>query len=385
MITSVDTATPSGHDRTMPDDITPRTDDVAVRWAEFGLFDPDAPDAADTLEILAYYESVGIDPSEYVGADPQEVIDEVSRRMYVPGGRVDGEIARTQAGLTVEQFEIVCRAAGYDPNGTFSELDIRAFAGFAAARSFFTEEEFEPFIRVLRTLMGHLADAMTALFRIDVSIPMDKAGATRLDIAKKNVESARLIPGVPVALEAFLMHQLHDAILRSDASRQRMGASGSTTTVDMSIGFVDIVGYTPLADRLDPDELGRFVLDFERRATDTVVAGGGRVVKMIGDEIMFVVVDPGVAFSIAQDLVAAFADTDGAPRGGVVFGEVVARGGDYYGRLVNMASRIADLAIPGEILTDTDTAEAARGHEFGAAGRRLLKGFAEPVELRSLR
>jgi adenylate cyclase len=381
----VDIEPPSGHDRSMPDDVAPLPDDVAARWAALGLFDPDGPGAADILEVLTFYESIGIDPVPFVGVDPTEIIDEVSLRMYAPGTRVDGETARHQAGLTTEQFSVVCRAAGYNPNGTFSDLDVRAFAGFAAAHSFFTEEEFEPFIRVLRTLMSHLADAMTALFRIDVSIPMDKAGATPLDIAKMNVESAKLVPGIPVALEAFLMHQLRDAILRSDASRRRMGASGSTTTVDMSIGFIDIVGYTPLADRLDPDELGRFILDFERRATDTVVAGGGRVVKLIGDEIMFVVVDPGAAFAIAQDLVAAFADTDATPRGGVVFGEVVARGGDYYGRLVNMASRIADLAVPGEILTDIATADAARAHAFDAAGRRMLKGFAEPVGLRSLR
>lgn len=308
---------------------------------------------------------------------------EIDFRMIVPGPRVDGESARTAAGLDPDQFQLVCRAAGYPVDGPFTELDIRALSTFGRASAFFSEAELEPLVRVLRSLMGHLADALTALFRIDVAAPMAEAGAAPVEFARKNLETAQLLKTIPTTMEAFLMHQLREAIARSDQSRQNHETS-SSTTVKVAVGFVDIVGYTPIADRLEPDDLGRFVLEFERRATDTVVAGGGRVVKLIGDEVMFVVVDADAAFTIAQRLVDAFADTDATPRGGVLFGELVSRGGDYYGRLVNMASRLADLAVPGEILTDVDTARGATRHRFEAAGRRMLKGFAEPVELRSL-
>jgi adenylate cyclase len=113
------------------------------------------------------------------------------------------------------------------------------------------------------------------------------------------------------------------------------------------------------------------------------------VVKHIGDEVMFVVTDGAAACDIALSLVETFgSETGGAPRGGVGFGTVVARGGDYYGSVVNLASRIVDTAVPGEVLVDTATRASAAaitdGLAFDAAGRRMLKGFDDPVPLWSV-
>ena len=72
------------------------------------------------------------------------------------------------------------------------------------------------------------------------------------------------------------------------------------------------------------------------------------------------------------------------PRGGIAFGEVLVRGGDYYGAVVNLASRLADQAVPSELLVTEQLAEAATGCTFEPAGRRVMKGFAEPVTVRSL-
>ena len=67
------------------------------------------------------------------------------------------------------------------------------------------------------------------------------------------------------------------------------------------------------------------------------------------------------------------------------FGDVITRHGDYYGPVVNLASRLADLAVPGEVLVDADTARSATGSfEFREAGRRLLKGFDDPIEVYSV-
>ncbi len=379
----MDNASPTGKHLPMSSDQSPTRDEVAARWMALDLFDPDAPNAEETLGVLAFYESVGVRPEEYLGVSPENIVPEINVRLITPGRRVERAVIETASGLLPEQFEFVCRAAGYDPNGTFTETDVAAFSGFSAAVDFFTSQELEALIRVVRSLMSHLADALTAMFRIDVSVPMNAAGASAVEHARKNFESAHLMRLVPGVLEAFLMNEMRSAVVRSDQSRQELDSS-DTATVKMSIGFVDIVGYTPIADRLEPDELGQFILDFERRASDAVTASGGRVVKLIGDEVMFVVVDPNAAFDIARALIAAFAESEATPRGGVVFGELVARGGDYYGRLVNMASRVADLAVPGEVLTNVETAAAASQQMFDHAGRRSLKGFADPVDLRSL-
>jgi adenylate cyclase len=379
----MDNPPPTGNHRPMSSDATKPRDEVAARWLAFELFDPDGPEADEILEQLAFYESVGVTPEEYAGTAPANLIAEINLRLITPGRRVERSEVESASGLSTQQFDTVCRAAGYDPHGTFTDTDVAAFSGFSAAVDFFTPEELEALVRVMRSLMSHLADALTAIFRIDISIPMDVAGASAGDVARKNFESAQLMRLLPGVLEAFLMNEMASAVVRSDQSRQHLDSS-NTATVKMAVGFVDIVGYTPIADRLEPDELGQFILDFERRAADAVAAFGGRVVKLIGDEVMFVVVDPNAAFDIARALVAAFAESEATPRGGVIFGELVARGGDYYGRLVNMASRITDLAVPGEVLTDVATAAAATRQNFDHAGRRTLKGFTDPVELRSL-
>ena len=114
-----------------------------------------------------------------------------------------------------------------------------------------------------------------------------------------------------------------------------------------------------------------------------MTAHGGRLVKLIGDEVMFATVDVASACAIARGLAEA---TDVPARGGLACGEVVTSGGDLYGPTVNLASRIADVAIAGEVLVNDAVVELVTddAYAFEPAGRRQLKGFAEPVRLWSL-
>jgi adenylate cyclase len=108
----------------------------------------------------------------------------------------------------------------------------------------------------------------------------------------------------------------------------------------LAIGFVDLVGSTTMQAALDPAALGEQVSQFEARAFDVTTAGGGRLVKFIGDEIMVAAIDPVAGVRIVGDLVAAFTEDGTQPRGGLVFGEVLFRHGDYYGPVVNLAARL---------------------------------------------
>ncbi len=128
---------------------------------------------------------------------------------------------------------------------------------------------------------------------------------------------------------------------------------------------------------------------FEARANDVVASRGARIVKHIGDEVMFIDADPATACDIALELVDLFGGDAGvSPHAGVGFGPLVARGGDYYGSVVNLASRIADLAVPGEVLVTEAVENAAPENDgrfrFEPAGRRSLKGFAQPIPLWSV-
>ena len=136
---------------------------------------------------------------------------------------------------------------------------------------------------------------------------------------------------------------------------------------------------------MEPRELAGFLRDFEGRAYDVVTGEGARVVKLIGDEVMFVASDPAAACRAASELMKGFGSEHElvVPRGGVAFGDVLVRGGDYYGPVVNLASRLVDEAVPQELLVTEELALVATGCTFEPAGRRMVKGFADPVSVRS--
>jgi adenylate cyclase len=167
---------------------------------------------------------------------------------------------------------------------------------------------------------------------------------------------------------------------------RRIGAGhqqGRLDVMPMTVGFLDLVGFTTLARRIDAEALAVVIDRFEETAHDVTTAGDGRVVKFIGDEVMFVTRDVAAACDIALTLVERFAgDASVTPRGALAAGDVLVRGGDYYGPVVNLAARAAGLAVPSEILVTEAIASAAPAAlRFESAGRRALRGFDEPVRL----
>jgi adenylate cyclase len=142
-----------------------------------------------------------------------------------------------------------------------------------------------------------------------------------------------------------------------------------------------------LSRRLDPAELSSLVTRFEMRAFEVTASLGGRVVKHIGDEVMFVSLDPVAACRIALTLTEAFTADGIEPRGGLCAGDVLVLHGDYYGPVVNLASRLTDAAVPGEVLVDDAVVAALVDVEdvaYEPAGRRQLKGFDDTVRVHAL-
>ena len=161
------------------------------------------------------------------------------------------------------------------------------------------------------------------------------------------------------------------------------------TAVDTLVGavlFTDLVGFTELSSTMGTSELTDFIRDFEARTYDIVLRAGARVVKLIGDEVMFVTVDVDAACRAASALMEGFAVVDErvVPRGGVAFGDVLVRGGDYYGPVVNLASRLVDEAVPEEVLVTAEVQRTASDTAFDEGGRRMVKGFPTPVRVYSL-
>ncbi len=203
------------------------------------------------------------------------------------------------------------------------------------------------------------------------------------------VRMAELATGVLPRVEA-LQAYIWRRHLASAANR--LVDTGGDTEDTMAVGFVDIVGYTTHSKSLDERELVSWIEHFEQEATGTVVDLGGRVIKTIGDEILYVADDPLDAVEIALTLTARGADEDDAfpgVRAGIAHGGVVSRLGDVFGPTVNIASRLTSVARPGTVVVDrgvyaalagqeedpeTDDAESA-SYRFKRMRRASVKGY----------
>jgi adenylate cyclase len=260
--------------------------------------------------------------------------------------------------------------------------DVDLLAMLALAISFFGEPATLEFSRVLGSSLGRVAETAISIFLANVERPIKVERRGELALAQANLEACRALDMIPPAMDVLFREHVEEAIRRFRVSR----SGTSFDAVHLAIGFVDLVGFTPLSQEIDAGTLARLVDDFEAAAFDLIAEHDGRVVKLIGDEVMFATVSSAAACEVALGLAETYAgEGTVAPRGAVAVGDVLARAGDYYGPVVNLASRAAALAVPNEVLTTREVRDetlAGPGSlAFEPAGRRILKGFADPVEL----
>ncbi len=156
-----------------------------------------------------------------------------------------------------------------------------------------------------------------------------------------------------------------------------------------AIAFLDLSGFTRLTDTAGDEEAVALASTLSDTVRTTALQFGGTAVKMLGDGVMFHFPDPMNAVRCALKLLPEVARRELPPaRVGVHAGTVVFRDGDYFGRTVNLASRITDYARPGEVLVSqsvVDSVGDADGVTFDPIGPVTLKGVSEPVVLHSAR
>jgi adenylate cyclase len=306
------------------------------------------------------------------------------------GDRITAKELAARTGLTVDQIERVWRAGGLPEldldAAVFTADDVAGFATFAAGAEMFGEEPTLQFVRVVGAAMASIADAAMAMFGINVQPHFD-GRVDELEHARvMELASRTLRDQVPLAVVSFLGHHVDVA-----SRRTAIGAAGgmATATLDLVVGFLDLVGSTALGNDLSAQELGRVITDFERITTDAVTRRGGRVVKHIGDEVMFVVPNAADACDVALELCAHFGPRTETPmlRGALAFGPLVRGYGDYYGPLVNLASRMVKVAEPGAVVVTDEVRAAVAGRAdlvLEELGSSTVRGFDEPVPMFSL-
>lgn len=361
-------------------------------YIEAGLYDPADTETDGRLELLQWLDAKGITIPEMVEALANDSLGSIAGdRRLVPGERLTKVDAAAAVGIDPDKLEAMAVAFGMlavagSPAGEIGMTldEARASLVFDGLAEMFSNEEAMSLIRVIGSSIARMAEASVSMFLADVESRMLTDGSSEIDLARKVEEAIGLIDGFMDGLDAVYRRLLLQAIERS---RSTTIALRERFSYRLAVGFVDLVGFTEISGAMTGRELSTFLREFEGRAYDVVTGAGARVVKLIGDEVMFVASDPGAACRAASELLTGFGSEHERvlPRGGLAYGEMLVRGGDYYGSVVNLASRLTDEAVPQELLVTEELAEAASACSFEPAGRRMVKGFDTPIAVRSLR
>jgi adenylate cyclase len=242
----------------------------------------------------------------------------------------------------------------------------------------------EGMMQVARTV--GMATARIAEANRDLVIrTLMQPGDTEQDLALRFAAAAEhMLPLFePTLSYAFRAHMLEQ--IRRDVLGAGDIASGQPgTATEVSVCFADLVGFTKLGEQVETEELGLIAGRLDELAT-SVAEPPVRLVKLIGDAAMLVSTDAAAMVEAALRMVEA-ADEEGDEfprlRAGIAHGSVHVQAGDYYGRPVNLASRLTGIAKPGSVLVDVAAKKAAReGFDYSYAGEKRLKGFDSRTKL----
>lgn len=288
------------------------------------------------------------------------------------------------AGISTDFATRLWRAMGFadveDAAVVFTERDAAALAGAVTLhRSGIVDEEgIVAMTRAMAQSLSRLAVAQNDLV---------VARLQQVAVGPEQWVSA----GAALAEELLgVVSDIHDYIWRrhlAAVAESTLAASVGAVGEDLAVGFADLEGFTALSRRLEPDELAALVDRFESHAVQVIGDNGGRLVKTLGDEVMFAVPSASAGAEIALALAERAGDDDPAVRAGLAFGPVTSRLGDVYGPTVNVASRLTGIARPGTVLLDRGAADALReqpGYEVTRLRRHAVRGYAAlaPFRLR---
>ena len=359
-------------------DARPSTEELEA----LGLYNPSAPDAADLLRLLKD------------ACDLGATLDEITRAVGVRTslGSLMLDLAMRPAGPTKDiaafaaaepDADLVCRiwSAFGLPDSEDSAVRVTPDAAEAlrlmSRMSVLHGEDVTLGVaRVVGSTMARLAETISEVFRVVVEVPHLDAGKAYAEVAEEYTSTVRaLLPPFLDAIEAVFRRHLVDVSYQMWSTDSEQAA----VTLERTVCFADLVGSTEVLRALSTREMANMLRRFEEQVWALVSASGGRVVKLIGDEAMFVLSDPSLACRLGLDLIEL---SEHPVRIGMAHGTVVGLYGDYYGEIVNLAARIVNLADPSTVWVSQGVRDqAGLDLTFEALGPLELKGFAEPVHV----
>ena len=296
-----------------------------------------------------------------------------------------------ETGVTVEEAQRLWRALGFPEHGlettAFNHADVEAVTTLLAAVSSGLID-FDMAVNLTRALgqtMARLADweVGTLIHRVEELETGDEATGSRMGSAM------RVVGEFSTPFEELMIYAWRRHLAAAVARIEALGANEEDLhTVQLTVGFADIVSFTALSNEISEDRIGDLVEVFESRCADVVASQRGRVIKSIGDSVLFVNNDPIRAHDTAEGIIQVIGRDPRMPdvRVGLATGSVVMRLGDVFGPPVNLAARLTAVARRNRVIIDEATARRLPEDQFET--RRLparpVRGFGdiEPLAVR---
>jgi class 3 adenylate cyclase len=257
-----------------------------------------------------------------------------------------------------------------------SRADVDGLATWVSMRMQMGPDAADGFLRVLGASVARVAEAISSMIRI--SQPKMWLGLTGDELTTAQVYrgAAEFVPRLGAMLDA--VHRQH---LVSTRTFIEGVVSGPSASLLCGVGFADLSGFTALTQLLTPAELSTMLTEFGATVSDVVHADGGRVVKFLGDAVMWVSSNPERLAEAALHLVdhPRAREAGLQVRAGLGYGEILAINGDYFGNAVNLAARLVAAAAPEQILAAAEVYEHLPQWPAVVQEPLQLKGFDAPV------
>jgi adenylate cyclase len=338
--------------------------------------------ARERAALIEYLDSLGFTAEDMVEAERRgrlfglagDVLQRSGRPIYTLREAAD------RLGVSVEELTHAWHALGLSVSDgdqpVFSQVDIDGLAAWVALRAAVGDEATLTLLRVLGASMARLSEAGSTAIRLGLPDIQMEYSEDELTTARAYRAVGEFIPRLAVLMDAVFRHHTISARTYFEGVVRDNSAS-----VICGIGFADLTGFTSLTQRLSPTELSALLVEFAAAVNDVVLADGGRVVKFIGDEVMWVSSTPEQLAKVALDLVEhpGAQEANLQVRAGLGYGSVLAIGGDYFGTAVNLAARLVTAAAPGQILAAADVRDELPDWPAIPQDPLVLKGFDDPI------
>ncbi|MCW2827764.1 MAG: adenylate/guanylate cyclase protein [Marmoricola sp.] len=321
--------------------------------------------------------------------DHRELVDLLEVFLLGEEPSLTGNQLAEEVGISFEEARLRWRSLGFSAVGpdvpAFTQADLEALR---LTQRLLDVGLIDP--RDESALVRTLGRSFARLAEWQMGLLAKVVDPDRMDVDELRAVMEEVTPAVE-SLQNYVWrrHTLTAASRLLLATPHEDGQIEDEAGTTMGVGFADIVNYTRQSRSLTRGEVGRMVDHFEERSLEIISSHDGRIIKTIGDELLFVADDPESVARIGLELAEEADRDDEYPeiRVGLAWGPALARLGDVLGPVVNVASRLTSTSRPGRVLVDRSLAEELQGNphlRLRRVRRTAVKGYRklEPWSLR---